>query len=510
MPENDAEAGERIAHSGKYAPPTGDDIPLLRDVYERYAAGQPEADPAADSEQPPPERQATVEWASSIRPQRQVWLWENRIPAGTVSALAGRGGTGKTTYAVHLAAHITRGKLPGRHHGHPQPVLIWSGEDAWGPVLVPRLIAAGADLTKIGKLSITSAVVDGEVTPQLPVDVGRLRRAITDSGAALVIIDPIASTMTGDLHREADVRDALDPLARLAADTGAVVMFVRHFGKGPGHPSDKMSGSHAFRDAVRSVFLFAEDDHPDGHRIVVTQDKGNYAPPGNESFAFRLDNVTVPTDDGPVPVARVVDLGASDESVGDIINRATNRDDDTDARTEAERWLEDYLTMQGEVRSDEVKRNAAKAMIAERTLKRAMRNLGVSVSCRDMPRRTYWRLPNGATVPESAPNSHELGPTGPTESDQHKPVGPTGHELQSGQPPESGPTGPPGGITAATPGMTDRVARILATVKPAPGHFADPPCRYCRKPVVGKQTEPGTGHPAHFGCITTHLQETPA
>lgn len=455
---------------------------------------------AEETPPPPPDRQVIVEWANSIRPERQVWLWENRIPAGTVSALAGRGGTGKSTYAMHLAARLSRGELPGQHHHHPRPTLVWSGEDAWGPQVVPRLMAAGADLSMVGRLAITSAVVDGEVVPRLPVDVPRLRQAITDTGAVLVLIDPIASTMTGDLHREADVRDALDPLAKLAADTGAVVMFVRHFGKGPGHPSDKMSGSHAFRDAVRSVFLFAEDDSPGEPRIVVTQDKGNYAPPGNESFAFRLESATVPTDDGPVPVARVVELGVSDESVGDIINRTTNRDEDADARTEAEQWLEDYLTMQGEMRSDEVKRDAAKAMIAERTLKRAMRNLGVSVSCRDMPRRTYWRLPNGATGPESAPNSQELGPTGPTESDQHKQVGPTGNELQSGQPTESGPTGPPGGVTTATPGMTDRVARILAAVKPAPGTTADPPCVHCGKPCVGKQHD-ADGQPAHLSCV---------
>ncbi len=452
------------------------------------------------AEKPPPDRKATVEWASSIRPERQVWLWDNRIPAGTVSALAGRGGTGKTTYAMHLAAHLSRGQLPGQHHHSPRTTLIWSGEDAWGPVLVPRLIAAGADLSKIGKLAITSAVVDGEVTPQLPVDVSRLRQAITDSGAALVIIDPIASTMTGDLHREADVRDALDPLAKLAADTGAVIMFVRHFGKGPGHPSDKMSGSHAFRDAVRSVFLFAEDDNPDEARIVVTQDKGNYAPPGNESFAFRLENVTVPTDDGPVPVARVVELGVSDESVGDIINRATNRDEDADARTEAERWLEDYLTMQGEVASKDAKRDAAKAGIAERTLQRASKSLGVQTDSKGMPRCTYWSLPSRATGSGTGPNSRNPGATGATEPDQPKQNGATEHESQSRQPPESGATEPPGGITTATPGMTDRVARILAAVKPAPGTTADPPCVHCGKPCVGKQHD-ADGQPAHLSCV---------
>ncbi len=331
----------------------------------------------------PPGRQASVQWASDIRAEKQVWLWEDHIPAGTVSALAGRGGTGKTTYALHLAAQLSRGTLPGQHHGNPRPTLLWSGEDAWGPVLVPRLLAAGADMTKIGRLAITSSIDNGEVTPLLPVDVAPFRDAITDSGAALVIIDPIASTMTGDLHREADVRAALDPLARLAEETGTVVMFIRHFGKGAGNASDKMSGSHAFRDAVRSVFLFAEDDG----RVVITQDKGNYAPPGAESFAFRLENTTVPTDTGPVGVARVVDLGASEDSVGDIINRAATHGDD-DAH-DIDQWLTDLLA-NGSIKATEVYSAADAAGYTKDQAKRAKKRLGVDAVRDTVPGPWFW------------------------------------------------------------------------------------------------------------------------
>ncbi|EHB54780.1 hypothetical protein MycrhDRAFT_1974 [Mycolicibacterium rhodesiae JS60] len=390
----------------------------------------------------PPGRQAHIEWASTIRPERQIWLWENRIPVGTVSALAGRGGTGKTTYALHLAAQLSRGTLPGQHHGTPRPTLIWSGEDAWGPVLVPRLLAARADMGMVGRLGISSTVTGGEVTPLLPLDADTFRDAITASGAALVIIDPIASTMTGDLHREADVRAAVDALARLAADTSAVVMFVRHFGKGAGNPSDKMSGSHAFRDAVRSVFLFAEDEG----RVVVSQDKGNYAPPGAESFAFRLENTSVPTDDGPAEVARVIDLGASDTSVGDIINRTPDHDDDE--RTAAAHWLEDYLTANGPTPSKVIKTDAAKEKITERTLQRAKQKLGVLDRSSNFPRVSTWELPSGATSQLGHPHTQERGATGATEPDQVKRDGATEPDSQSRHTPESGATG---GATAPSP-----------------------------------------------------------
>jgi len=293
--------------------------------------------------------------------------------------------------------------------------LIWSGEDAWETVLVPRLIAAGADLDMVGRLSIASHI-DGntcEVTPKLPLDTGTLSDAAAATGAVLVLIDPIASTMSGDLHREADVRAAVDALARVSGETGAVTMFVRHFGKGGGNASDKMSGSHAFRDAVRSVFLFAED----GDRVIVSQDKGNYAPTGEESFAFRLESVTIPTDDGPAEVARVVELGSSDVSVNDVINRSTGPADD-DADVDA--WLTTLLA-NGSVRATEVFSAADAAGHSKDQAKRAKKRLGVEAvreAAADGNYRWFWKLETrGADDQGSTPNSPHSAPLLPSTSE---------------------------------------------------------------------------------------------
>jgi hypothetical protein len=361
-------------------------------------------------------RRASIQWAAEIQPERQIWLWENRIPVGTLSALSGRGGTGKTTYALHVAAQLSHGTLPGEYLGDPRPVLLWSGEDQWSTVLVPRLIAAGADLAKIGRLTIESVEVDGEVAPRFPLDAEVLRVAIAESGAGMVIIDPIASTMAGaDLHREADVRAALDTLAAVAAATGTVVMYVRHFGKGAGNASDKMSGSHAFRDAARSVFLFAEDK--ESRRVVVTQDKGNYSQRGEESFAFRLENVIVPTGSGDVGMAKVVELGSSEESVEDIINRQPERDDDVfGEQSAAQDWLTDHFAQEGlTLLSKNVKDAAQKAGIAVATLKRAKLKLRIKDVSQGFPRKTLWVWPGGEPTEPTTPRARKLEPTEPTE-----------------------------------------------------------------------------------------------
>lgn len=282
--------------------------------------------------------------ASDIRTERQAWYWQDRIPTSTVCLFAGQGGEGKSTFAFHLVAEATRGTLIGDYHGKPSPVLVWAGEDRWETIVIPRLIAAGANLDSVVRLGISSTVDADtlEVTPNLPGDLDLVREAIQTTGARLVVLDPISSTMEGDLHKEADTRRTLDGLARIAHATGCVIICIRHFNKGAGKASDKVSGSHAFRDTARAVFLFATDDES-GTRIM-TQDKGNYSKHGTGSMAFTLESTDVRTDDGQVAqVARVVIIGDSEVSVDDIINRARDDEGSHEDRNAAQSFVLDFL-----------------------------------------------------------------------------------------------------------------------------------------------------------------------
>src|SRR5690606_20871353 len=97
--------------------------------------------------------------------------------------------------------------------------------------------------------------ITGETLPSLPMDLDIVRQAIRETDAALLIIDPLTSTMGGDHYKPADVRRAMDPLAKLAQEMNIAIVGIVHFNKGSGNASNKVSGSHAFRDAVRSVLL---------------------------------------------------------------------------------------------------------------------------------------------------------------------------------------------------------------------------------------------------------------
>lgn len=291
-------------------------------------------------------RTLKIERADTIKTKRQRWAWDGRIPLGVVTLFAGRGGEGKSTFALHTIAQIGKGSLPGDLHGKPSPAIIISHEDDWSTQMLPRLIGNDADVSQVYKIGVTMTTdsVTSETVPSLPFDIGMIRAAIEQTGARVIVIDPITSTISGDLHKVETVRQALNPLAAIAAEYDIAIIGIMHFNKSAGNVSDKVSGSHAFRDTARSLLLFATDT--ESGKRVISFDKSNYSAERGSSLEFELESVTVPTDDGShTDVAKVANLALSDISVSDIVNRP--EEDSSDDRNDAERWLVGYLEDHG-------------------------------------------------------------------------------------------------------------------------------------------------------------------
>jgi hypothetical protein len=260
---------------------------------------------------------------ATVQIRRQKWAATNQVPLGTVTILAGMAGIAKSTILAYYIAQWTKGEADGDLHGTPALVALINGEDDLNTVLVPRLTAAGADLELVHSMSsITVHDKDGTdwiTSPTLEDDLKPIREALMESGARILIIDPIISLMRGDSHRLDDVRKNLDPLASMASELGIAVVCVAHFNKGAGPAADKVSGSHAFRDIARSLLILAVDDETDER--ILTVEKSNYSPV-KPSVAFRVDSVAVQTADGEQAiVGRAVMLGASDLTVQDLLRR---------------------------------------------------------------------------------------------------------------------------------------------------------------------------------------------
>ena len=99
----------------------------------------------------------------------------------------------------------------------PMNVIMVTAEDALDQEVVPRLIAAGANLERVHILKCIKA--DNRRRQfLLAEDLDELQRAIKQIGdVGLITIDPITAYMGGkmDSHKTTEVRSQLGPLQRL-------------------------------------------------------------------------------------------------------------------------------------------------------------------------------------------------------------------------------------------------------------------------------------------------------
>lgn len=289
------------------------------------------------------QRRARLTAASNVTMTRQRELYTSRIPLGTVTLVAGYAGEGKSSWLVHVTALGTLGQLEGDLAGESFSTIWTNIEDDPSRVQVPRLTAAGADLDRVLFLTIDSTVdeITRETIPTLPLDIGAFRQALIESGAKMLVLDPASSLMAGDLNKREDARRSLDALSALAQELDVAIVLVMHLAKGRGRASEKISGSHALRDAVRSVLLVARDDETD--QRIITVDKANYGPHTGKSWAFAMLDTTVTTAEGDeLHIGRVQDLGETEMTVDSIINRDAEGGEEDD-RNAAQAFVLDYL-----------------------------------------------------------------------------------------------------------------------------------------------------------------------
>lgn len=376
---------------------------------------------ARASDVPTGERPVLISVAD-VESESVRWLWRDRIPLAKLSVIDGDPDLGKSTITLDLGARVTTGSaLPdGAACEHCGAVLVLSAEDGIADTLRPRLAAAGADLARVAVLDGVN--YQGELGREerpviLPADVHVIEAAIATTGAVFVVIDPLSAFLSDrvDAHKDHDVRRALMPLARLAERSGAAILIVRHLSKGGGsNPLYRGGGSIGIIGAARSGLLVGVDPD-DAERRVLTVPKHNLAPE-RPALAYRL----VP--DELHDCVRIAWEGTSERRPEDLLAAKEElHQEERSARDEAVEVLMDLLA-DGEQRGRDVKKVAAEANIAPRTLARARLRAGVTVrregSGADTV--TWWSLGENSSRATHA-TSAKAGVTGTTGTTGQKP-----------------------------------------------------------------------------------------
>jgi hypothetical protein len=364
------------------------------------------------------QRRLRITRASEITPKATEWLWQDEhgcwLAKASVSLLGGRESVGKSTICYGITAQITQGNLPGAHFGTPKSVIVCATEDAWAQTIVPRLIAAGADLGRV--LRVDSVSPEGfEGALMLPDDVEAVRKLAETEDAVLLFLDPLLSTVNVklDTHKDSEVRTALGPVSRAAHETGLAVLGLIHENKSQASDLlNRIMASRAFVAVVRAVLYAARQlpkdlDSADpfttaarpGESFVFGQLKNNLAANVPYALRYHIEGVAVGHDaelDKPIESSRIVWDGPEDGSVQDIVTEQENRNKSKRETgiDQAITWLRAYLTEHGPTPSKIVKDEGDLDEHSDRMLKRAAKRLGVVITpIPGTKNETTWSLP---------------------------------------------------------------------------------------------------------------------
>lgn len=250
-----------------------------------------------------PMRNVKLIRASEVKLESISWLWRDWLARGKFHVCGGAPGTGKTTICMAIAATVSRGgPWPDGTRSVVGNVVIWSGEDDPADTLIPRLILSGADLPRI---YFIDDIQDGSERRSFDParDMEPLRRRLEEIGDVhLLIVDPIVSAITGDSHKNAEVRRGLQPLVDLAASLGCALLGITHFTKGTGgrDPVERLTGSLAFGALARVVMVAAkhQEESEDGRtERLFCRAKSNIGPDGG-GFKYDLHQAELKTHPG--------------------------------------------------------------------------------------------------------------------------------------------------------------------------------------------------------------------
>ena len=256
---------------------------------------------------PPPGGTYTLVRASDIVPRAMDWVWPGHILRGSLELLTGTPGKGKSQVHCQFVASVTTGHAwPDGSNGIAAGnVIMLTAEDTLDQIIVPRLIAAKADLDRV---HILKKIRKDERDRMflLAEDIELLAKVITDVGdVGLVTIDPITAYMGGkvDSHRATDVRSQLGPLAEVAERLDVAISAITHPAKNAGqHAIDHFIGSQAFIAAARIGHICVDEmeENENGQREATG--RALFANPKNNphvkmpTIAYRIEPVVVGTD----------------------------------------------------------------------------------------------------------------------------------------------------------------------------------------------------------------------
>jgi hypothetical protein len=297
-----------------------------------------------------------------------------------VNELVGDTGVGKTSIAMNIAAEGSHGRLPDGGTCEPFDTLYLTHENPLAEVMRPKLDAMGGDPRRFHVLLGSRTEIDGEMHKGSVnlADVELLEKAIRQTGAKLVVFDPVQSFFGAgvDWNHANQTRPILDALNRLADSTRSAILLIRHGGKARGGKATSSGLGSIDQTATARSSLLAGVLPDDETQCALLHAKTNIGPKA-PALGYKIDSL-----------GRFSWTGVSNITAAEMLASPEAPDRKL---TEATQWLSDKLKG-GSAEQSEIREQAEAAGLSYRTLVRAKTALRVKSRKASMGAGWFWFL----------------------------------------------------------------------------------------------------------------------
>jgi putative DNA primase/helicase len=336
---------------------------------------------------------------SDIRTEKLEWLWPDKIPAGNITLFGGQPGCGKSVVLLDIIARTTTGRDwadGSKNTAGPRDVLLLASEDGEADTIKPRLIAAGADMSRI--IVIRRVLVeppDGDKGKgkskhpfQLSGDTLTLKNALKENpNVALVALDPI-SAFFGDCdpNKDKEIRPVMEAIADAMDGTKCAFVAIIHNNKrGDADSISKILGASSVVGVARAVWGFGydADDKTLRHMLLI---KGNLSEK-RTGMNYKLVDTTIKLDGGEEDHQPICDWqGETDEDADDMLakKREKAKNGSPELKGDAAQMMLIRELADGWRLLRDLHRIREKEGISESTMKRARYALGI-ISTKSAP-----------------------------------------------------------------------------------------------------------------------------
>ena len=301
---------------------------------------------------PPEIEPVTMQCVDDIATEPLLPIWPGIIYRKKVTLLPGDPGVGKSLLSCDIAARVTQGfDWPCGESAiiDPSNVAMLSGEDDPSDTIKPRLMAHGADLSKVFIIKDQIQTKNGEIRAlSLDKHIKYIHKKVLSVRAKLLVIDPI-SAFEGDrdANKNSVVRALISKLGQYATEGDYAVLLISHWNK----PTDKLNvnaihrvlGSIGLVAACRASHAFVRDPEDREHRLLLPI-KVNLGPDKDGGFGCRIETDNEQNLCPPPPVLKWDSERITDRTIDEIMEQASPREQTRKLKEQAiTEWLETFM-----------------------------------------------------------------------------------------------------------------------------------------------------------------------